>query len=764
MQHAIIALVTMTLVFLLALPAVARNLVLNGRFEGPDTDGVPQNWSFHNWRQDQLASGKVVRGGTVGPRCLQLSSPVFPADYAAYCRPVDVSEWVGKEVLFTCYFRTVEHPQAQITIATYAEPFAAKEFDTPELHSEAYLLGESHAWQLVTWHISCMPASRDLVVLLRVMGGGSVFFDGVALRPVGSEVEVELEQAGTITAMPATRSVSCSLHNLSQLPKPIRLNVQAKLPNGRVQRATANCELAAGERKRLGVNYRLDFRSFHDLRVQVMGEEPDEVYQAYERTATGLISARIIQPAFRSSVLASIPTDKIIVEGRFNASEEIVHDTELTAEFVATGATSREVEPLTDAGMMGPWRITLPLEGMLTGKYEVQVKAKPRRGSEQVLSLPVSRPRHSEVEVAYDTKRRLWVHGQPVFPLGICRIVDAETLPAMREVGFNFVITPFRSVSYDYADAAQDAGIQVAVSSSTLEGLFWRNLTDKYLRHPALLGWYGVERPDTQLASPGLLEDVYRHATGDEPAVADLDPYHPVLLTLRANSTLDDFAKACDIVLVWTEPVPRWPITTVADAVEQAIEATGGAKPIWAMVQSTGLAWTEARGFDPEGSGRPPTAAEHRAMVYLALMSGADGLAYYSYRLPPRQGRPAYSIKHDAPELWEGIKETNKQLAILGPAFANSEPQPIELPEGTPIRMVSLTYEDAEYLIAVNTSDTASAVSFEAEAKPQQELPVLFEQRTLVASDTGSLADVFEPYAVHVYLKSGEPPAVNEPE
>ena len=733
----------------LALPVAAGNLIRNGRFEEPATEGVPQNWSFHNWRQDELASGEVTAGGNVGPHCLRLSSPVFPADFAAYCRPVDVSAWAGREMLITCYYHTIKHPQAQVAIATYAEPFTLKEFETPQLQSEAFPLGESAHWRLATWRFTCKPHSKELVVLLHLMGEGEVFFDGVTARPVGGEIEVELEQAGTITAMPHLRSVRCRLHNRTEAAKLVKINLEATVPGAGTVPAVAQCTLAPNQQEELTASYALDFRQAHELRITVVGAEPDEVYQAYHRSVSGLVSARIIEPAFRSCLLSGIPTDEIVVEGRLNASEEIARGTQLSATLLGTGTSSSEVIPLSDDGVLGPWHIALSTEGMLTGDHEVQVKARTAPGLEHVLSLPLSRAPQADLQVAYDARHRLWVHGQPIFPIGICRVTDDRELPAMREAGFNFVITPSRVVSYAYADAAQEAGMRIAISSSSLDTeIFWLLLRDKYFQHPALLGWYALERPDMQGAFPNVVGEIYSD-------LAALDPHHPILLALRPNSSLPGFAEACDIVVVWTEPVPRWPISTVADDVQRAIQATGGHKPVWAMIQSTGLAWSQDASLKQQTTGRAPTAAEHRAMVYLALMSGADGIAYYSYRLPARQGLPPYDIRRDAPELWESIKETNSQLIWLAPVLSNASPEPIELPEDSPIRIAAFEYEGASYIVAVNPGASATAISFDLGAGPHQELPVLFERRTLVASETGRLADVFDPCAVHVYLKKG---------
>jgi len=741
-------------------PARAQNLLRNGSFEGPTAGDVPESWSYHDFSGDTLVgdhigSGEVTGGARVGRRCLKLQAPVFPANFAAYCRPIDVSDLQGPEIIFSCFFRTVDHPQVQVTLATYAEGFTEREFLTPELLSESHTLGETRDWMRYATHLTMPSGARDLVVVLRVLGGGQVLFDGLSVRVVGSEVEVELEDAGTLVELPRVRGVRCQVRNITEREMPIRLEIEATQESGRKRREATECRLGAGEARTLEARYTIDFHGPHDLKVVLCGAEPDEIHQAWQRQVPGLVDARIVEPAFRSMVLSTVPTAHIVVEGRLNATEEIARRVEISGRLVGTGAEAAEPELLSDRGMAGPWRLTLSAEGMLSEEYRVDVTARVGR-HEQTLSLPLVRAPHADTEVAYDVAHRLWVNGEAAFPLGVYRVTNESDLPTAAEAGFNFVITPSHSVSYRYANSARDAGLQIAIASPVLDGLSWRNNVEKFIRHEALLGWYGIQLPDTAAVTVQVLGQAYVESTaGPYPAVAQIDRHHPILLALRANATMEDYATVADVVLAWSEPVPRWPLTMVSDAVAMGRRAVGDRKPVWAVIQSAGYGWSDDRTLAVRPDSRPPTPQEHRAMVYLALIAGADGLAYHAWGLPARGERPSYRIQRDAPELWDAIVETNRELTWLAPMLLETDPEPVELEYDSPVRMAAWEYEGARYVVAANAEDTTAAMAFDIGAQAGEEVDVLFERRVVMATDSGEIGDVFEPYAVHIY-KLGE--------
>ncbi len=732
-------------------PAQAQNLLRNGDFNGPVAADIPQGWALHDFRDDDLAGAEVVdRNAKIGRRALKLEAPVFPADFTAFSRPIDVSRLQNQEIIFSCFFRTEDHPQALVTLATYGEDFTAREFHTPELRSESHPLGESSDWLLYNTHLTIPEGAEQLVVMLRILGGGKVWWDGISVRPVGSEVEATLEEAGTISRLPNQRAVRVRLTNATDREQPIRLEIEAERDR-RPERETTELKLAPRQSRAIDLNYAYDYQEAHGLTILLRGTRPDELHQAWDLHAPGLIDARIASPAFRRSVIASVSDDRIVVEGRINAVPEIARKARISASLVGTGDQASSPEMLSDRGMAGPWRLELSSRGMLTQKYEVHVTAE-IENREHTLNLPLRRVRSAEAETAYDSRNRLWVNGEMRFPLGIYRVSREDDLTTVAEAGFNFVITPSRLISFRYANAARDAGINVVLASDTLDGQFWQHTTRKFFNHEALMGWYGMELPDTKAVTTHTLREAYTRAeSGPHPAIAEADPHRPIMLALRPNYSMTQFAEVADIVLVWNDPIPRWSVTSVADAVRAGQEAVEGRKPVWAIIQSSGYRWLNELSPTLEADARPPTPEEHRAMVFLALMAGADGLVYHSFALPSRGDRPSYRIERNEPELWESILETNRRLGWLAPVLLHADPEPIELDDDLPIRAASWEHEGTHYIVAVNTDDSTSVVAFNPGIGAGKEVPVLFENRSVVVSGSGDIGDVFDPFGVHIY-------------
>lgn len=729
----------------------AQNLVRNGTFEGPATAEAPQSWAFFDFRGEDLARGQVVSGNArVGRQSLLLESSVFPADFAAFTRPIDVSRLATNEIIFSCFYRTEGHPQALVTLATFAEDFTVREFRTPELRSESHPLGEVSAWTLYTTRLTIPEGAEQMIVMLRVLGGGKVWWDGVSARPVGGEIEATLDDVGVVTRLPNQRTARVRVSNATDREQPLRLEVEAT-SEGRTTRESTQIRLAPRQNRSVEVNYPLDYRSAHDLRVLVRGERDDVIHQAWERVAPGLVDARIVRPAFRQAVMSSLPGDSVVIEGRINASPEIARKARVAALLVGTGEQASAPEMLGDGGMAGRWRMEIPARGMLTQRYQVDVTASVD-GHEHTLGLPLMRVRHADAETAYDARNRLWINGELVFPLGIYRVSREEDLPTVAEAGFNFTITPSRLVSFRYANAARDAGVHFVMASDTLDGQFWNHVAGKFFNHEALMGWYGIELPDTKAVAKHTLWEAYRTSeSGPHPAIAEADPHHPIMLALRPNYSMPLFARLADIVLAWSDPIPRWRISTVEDAVRAGQEAVDGSKPVWAIIQSTGQRWWNELSPTLEAEGRPPTPAEHRAMVYLALIAGADGLVYHAFAVPARGDSPSYNVRRDEPELWASMIETNRQIGWLAPVLLNADPEPIEMDEGSPIRAAAWEHQGVRYVIAVNTEDSTSVLAFNVGAAPGEEVAVLFERRSVIASASGDLGDVFEPFEVHLY-------------
>jgi len=143
---------------------------------------------------------------------------------------------------------------------------------------------------------------------------------------------------------------------------------------------------------------------------------------------------------------------------------------------------------------------------------------------------------------------------------------------------------------------------------------------------------------------------------------------------------------------------------------------------------------------------------EIRALVYLAVIHGADGILYYATNLTSSDKQRNFNLRQDAPHLWEGISVINQELTALGTAIHGRSGRVLlpPLADGL-IQVAQCSDGDQTYLVAVNTSDTATVTTFTAPGFEDTQLPVMFEDRTVSGTEPGKFGDVFQPYQVHVY-------------
>jgi len=193
-------------------------------------------------------------------------------------------------------------------------------------------------------------------------------------------------------------------------------------------------------------------------------------------------------------------------------------------------------------------------------------------------------------------------------------------------------------------------------------------------------------------------------------------------------------------------------VGTMVDAARQAAES----RPVWAIIQAfwTAPIWP-----------RNPTPAELRAMIFIALNHGADGVIYFSYK----SGNRAIT---DHAELFEIITRVNGQLrALRGALLVKPEEvsvglnvteeereAAIETPaehEAQPLDCSLRPFRNAHLFIAVNPDPWPKQVEVSLPASGAgKEATELFTGETaepmpLSADNAWSLA--FEPYQVRLF-------------
>jgi len=499
----------------------------------------------------------------------------------------------------------------------------------------------------------------------------------------------------------------------------------------------------AGERSQsVRLNYQYDYRQAHTLRLIVQEEQSGTVYEQLDLPIPGLISARIASPAFRASLMETLPTRRLVVTGRSNLSPDLRRQLQIGAQLLGTGRSEtfdRVALPNDDEH----FRLELEIPDLLTGEHLVRVTARVGE-AEQTLDLPLRRLSPGLPQVGYDEHLRLWLNGQRIFPRGLYGIQSATDLRAAAQAGFNFVIVPSARASYTLQEAAREAGLAVVVSAGSLEENFWEHLQSKWGASAVTLGWLPYSRPDLHNIAPEHVNSLYY-------LVRRISPGHPVIETLASPSRAKYYTEAADILLAWSLPVPHSPVRMLGDMVQTLRDSSTGTKPVWAVIQATGSGTYQHPWLGRDKAGRPPTPAEMEALTYLALVSGADGLAWYSYNIPDYPGAQAYRLPQDAPELWAALPGLNLHLRWLAPVLLEGERETLPSVAEGAIRMAWWKYRGSRYVIAVNVTDRG-LVTLLPLASPGSKVQVMFEHRTLEADETGEVQDSFASYGVHVYV------------
>ena len=168
-------------------------------------------------------------------------------------------------------------------------------------------------------------------------------------------------------------------------------------------------------------------------------------------------------------------------------------------------------------------------------------------------------------------------------------------------------------------------------------------------------------------------------------------------------------------------------------------------KAIWAIVQY----------FQGWGWPRYPTLQELRAMSYLSIIHGANGITWYTYG-----GHGKNHGVTDNKDVWKNICDVAGEISKLHDVLVEptgAQPPPPVILSGSPkdalghpsISFLLKEHGGKKWLLAANSSNGLVSAQFPMPKGRKLDLP--FEGRRVRGTDRGFI-DTFVPYGVHVYL------------
>lgn len=360
-------------------------------------------------------------------------------------------------------------------------------------------------------------------------------------------------------------------------------------------------------------------------------------------------------------------------------------------------------------------------------------------------------PKPNEVKID-NISHSLIVDGIPFLPVGFYCDADFERLPEDECVnGFN-MISPYWSSSKartpdeiaqirEKMDRCAAVGMKVNYhierACMNLEG---KELEDAirpeieaFRDHPALLAWYIADEPEGHRIPPERMYAAYK-------LVKQLDPYHPVAICIAALSGVSKYVDAMDILMTDNYPVPHFPLTHVASAMDRAYAGVGNTKPVWFIPQVFG---------GGEFWYREPTAKEVRVMTYLSLIHGATALQSFVRR--PPLGNPG------SPVVWNECRTLAMEVSQLAPAILSDEPAPTVTSSLEQVHARAFLDRGMLFVLAANTSNQPATVQLKLDGLvgPGNDVPALradaiFDRRQIDVKN-GVIEDIIDGTGTRVY-------------
>lgn len=421
----------------------------------------------------------------------------------------------------------------------------------------------------------------------------------------------------------------------------------------------------------------------------------------------------IVSPHYRATVERPSEGKKLGLRLRLNLAEHALPKSGLSFEAAITAADGRVV-----ATERSPRQAETPetaysvvgLPELAVGRYALSVGLLDADGrhlgeptkAEFRIAEPVPR------KVALDGTGRLIAEGKPFFPLGLyLGPTEDEHLARIAAGGFNTILCYGYGVGKDprdYLDRAAKHGLRVIYSIKDLyEGSKWypkrEGMSDleqmrKYIAelrdHPALLAWYTNDELGPEWMPK--LQAAYE-------LVCELDPDHPAFQVLCVPSQNHLYYGVTNILGVDPYPIPRHPITMVGEWMDTARGAMWHAKPVWCVPQI--FQWAN---YSKDPKDREPTAQEKRAMVFLGLIHGAQGMVCYSYYdLFKGADKAAFERR------WSEVSAIAGDVAKLIPVLLEGREVAAGI-EGA-VRFRALEQGGVTHIIAVNTSPVPQEAS-----------------------------------------------------
>jgi hypothetical protein len=209
------------------------------------------------------------------------------------------------------------------------------------------------------------------------------------------------------------------------------------------------------------------------------------------------------------------------------------------------------------------------------------------------------------------------------------------------------------------------------------------------------------------------------------------------------QEVISRYLHTSDLVGFQSYPISDRPLNSTFNDIKTIVNTSikDSAAPVIANLQT--FKWNE-----PDSLGnyqREPTFAEIRNMTYQALLGGAKGIIYFSYR-----HETWFLPEH--PELWEGLKSLIPEIKTISPILLYGNLKEINV--GIKNILAGIWMNKSQIIaVVINTSYTdTTEVAIQIPANLIQAKPMFKNRASGMFIKGNKLSGVIKPLDVHAYI------------
>jgi hypothetical protein len=305
---------------------------------------------------------------------------------------------------------------------------------------------------------------------------------------------------------------------------------------------------------------------------------------------------------------------------------------------------------------------------------------------------------------ALNAKGQITLDSKPIFPIGFGSQwnyskaqMDYE-IDQLASIGATFI--------QGEANNKSDAEMTQILDHMATHGIRWdlkhfrgstrtdMSLVNMFKSHTALLGWQIGDDMLIQYPNPADIDPVYD-------AVKTADPNHLRIISCGLMEPPDYVAHG-DVNFYQEYPVDQDPNAEGA-GFQWVLKnfrwyGVDACKSITPKKACIGVIQTFSYSFS-----RMPTAKEIDNMTWATVVSGVDGIQFYTFE----QG--GSTLNQASPDQWNKVKQLTAEMSNLAPAILNGAFTRKNYAEGDYITWSFWKYNNAYYVIALNTAADSRA-------------------------------------------------------